>query len=214
MPIASGGAARRKPSPERAADARLGREIRTLRHARGMTLAQVAAATGLSQPFLSQLELGRTRPSMRSLFRIATALGTTQQALLGAAGPAASSVPMRGEDAELVDGAARLLLHDPDGADVTEFVGASDEFGEFFSHDRRELLYVVRGAVELELREPSGSRLVTLGPRDTISYSGRVEHRFRRSGEEPCVVLLVHSGRAGAGAAMHARATGTEPFAP
>lgn len=197
MPIMSGGAAGRKPSPERVADARLGRAIRALRHARGMTLAQVAAATGLSQPFLSQLELGRTRPSMRSLFRIAGALGTTQQALLGAGSPAPSHSPepVRGRDAELIDGAARLLLHDPEGADVTEFVGAAAEFGEFFSHDRRELLYVVSGAIELELREPSGSRLVTLGTRDTISYSGRVEHRFRRCGAEPCVVLLVHSGR-------------------
>lgn len=195
MPIMSGGAAGRKPSPERVADARLGRAIRALRHERGMTLAQVAAVAELSQPFLSQLELGRTRPSMRSLFRIAAALGTTQQALLGAAGPDPAAGPVRGRDAELIDGAARLLLHDPGGADVTEFVGAPEEFGEFFSHDRRELLYVVRGTIELELRERSGSRLVTLGARDTISYSGRVEHRFRRRGAEPCVVLLVHSGR-------------------
>ena len=51
----------------------------------GELLRGYRAAAGLSQPFLSQLELGRTRPSMRSLFRIATALGTTQQALLGKA---------------------------------------------------------------------------------------------------------------------------------
>src|SRR6476469_3242748 len=103
MPITSGGTAGRKPSPERVADARLGRAIRALRHEREMTLAQVAAAAGLSQPFLSQLELGRTRPSMRSLFRIATALGTTQQALLGRAEPAAT-VPLAG------GGGGRLLL--------------------------------------------------------------------------------------------------------
>jgi predicted transcriptional regulator len=46
---------------------------RDLRRERGRTLVQVAAASGLSQPFLSQLELGRSRPSMRSLFRIAEA---------------------------------------------------------------------------------------------------------------------------------------------
>ncbi len=46
-------------------DADLGRAIRALRRERGMTLVQVAAAAGLSQPFLSQLELGRSRPSMR-----------------------------------------------------------------------------------------------------------------------------------------------------
>jgi transcriptional regulator with XRE-family HTH domain len=183
--------------PERAADARLGRAIRAARHDRGMTLAQVAAQSGLSQPFLSQLELGRTRPSMRSLFRIATALGTTQQALLGrAAGPPPSEA-VRGGDAALVDvdvGGARLLLHDPDGADVTEFVGSPQEFGEFFRHERTELLYVARGTVEVELREDGTSRFSTLHARDSITYAGRVDHRFRQVGPETCVVVLVHSG--------------------
>jgi transcriptional regulator with XRE-family HTH domain len=183
--------------PERAADARLGRAIRAARHDRGMTLAQVAAQAGLSQPFLSQLELGRTRPSMRSLFRIATALGTTQQALLGrAAGPPPGGA-VRADDAEPVEveaGAARLLLHDPDGADVTEFVGSPQGFGEFFCHGRRELLYVVRGIVEVELREDGTSRFSTLQARDSITYSGRVEHRFRQVGPQTCVFVLVHSG--------------------
>ncbi|GAA5126426.1 helix-turn-helix domain-containing protein [Pseudonocardia adelaidensis] len=187
--------------PERAADTRLGRAIRAARHDRGMTLAQVAAQAGLSQPFLSQLELGRTRPSMRSLFRIATALGTTQQALLGRAAGRPRGEAVRAGDAALVEvepGGARLLLHDPDGADVTEFVGAPQEFGEFFRHERQELLYVAGGTVELELREDGTSRFSTLHPRDSIAYPGRVDHRFRQVGPQPCIVLLVHSGASGA----------------
>jgi transcriptional regulator with XRE-family HTH domain len=187
--------------PEKAAATRLGRAIRAARHDRGMTLAQVAARSGLSQPFLSQLELGRTRPSMRSLFRIATALDTTQQALLGrAAGPPPAEA-VRGDDAALVDveaGGARLLLHDPDGADVTEFVGSPQEFGEFFRHERTELLYVAHGTVEVELREDGASRFSTLQARDSITYPGRVEHRFRQVGPQTCVVVLVHSGAPGA----------------
>lgn len=186
---------------ERAADTRLGRAIRATRHDRGMTLAQVAAQAGLSQPFLSQLELGRTRPSMRSLFRIATALGTTQQALLGqAAGPPPGEA-VRGNDAALVEsgvGGARLLLHDPGGADVTEFVGSPQEFGEFFRHERTELLYVASGTVEVELREDGTSRFSTLHARDSITYPGQVDHRFRQVGPQTCVVVLVHSGAADA----------------
>ncbi len=177
--------------PGRAADVRLGRALRALRHERGLTLREVAAAAGLSQPFLSQLELGRSRPSMRSLFGIAAALGTTQQALLAmAAGP--TDGPVRAADAELVsveDGGARLLLHDA-GADVTEFVGVPREFGGFFAHGRRELLYVARGAVEVDL----AGRLVTLGARDSLTYDGTTPHRFRRVGDDECVVLVVHTG--------------------
>jgi transcriptional regulator with XRE-family HTH domain len=190
--------------PERSAATRLGRAIRAVRHDHGLTLAQVAARTGLSQPFLSQLELGRTRPSMRSLFRIAAALDTTQQALLGRAAGPPSGEAVRGGDATLVDvesGGARLLLHDPDGADVTEFVGVPGEFAEFFCHERRELLYVARGTVEVELREGGESRFSTLRARDSITYEGQVEHRFRQVGAQTCVVLLVHtaSGRRGGG---------------
>src|SRR3712207_1376436 len=132
-------------------DAALGRAIRTLRRERGMTLVQVAAAAGLSQPFLSQLELGRSRPSMRSLFRIATALGTTQQTLLGVAAGDRPGEPVRGGDDALLEvdgGGARLLLHHPGGADVTEFVDVPAVYGDFFAHGRHELLYVARGRIE------------------------------------------------------------------
>ena len=59
---------------------------------------------------------GRSRPSMRSLFRIATALGTTQQALLGPGGARGHRVARRAAARR-----RRLLLHDRGGADVTEF---------------------------------------------------------------------------------------------
>jgi transcriptional regulator with XRE-family HTH domain len=167
-------------------DARLGRAIRGLRRDRGLTLVQVAAASGLSQPFLSQLELGRTRPSMRSLFRIAQALGTTQQTLL-----ALAEEPVVPFDAG-GGGRARLLMHAP-GTDVTEFVGLCGEFSEFFRHDRHELLYVVRGTLEVELLEHGvGSRAV-LRARESMGYAGTVEHRFRQVGPEECVVLVIHS---------------------
>src|SRR5215213_8250104 len=113
---------------QRLADTRLGGAIRALRRERGLTLVQLAATTGLSQPFLSQVELGRSRPSMRSLFRIAEAMGTTQQALLGSASPVAP-VPIAGGA-----GGGRLLLHDPGGADVTEFADLAPEFAEFYAH--------------------------------------------------------------------------------
>ena len=174
---------------QRSADTRLGGAIRALRRERGLTLVQLAAATGLSQPFLSQLELGRSRPSMRSLFRIAAALGTTQQALLGLAETAA--LLSRGGDGSA---GGRLLLHGSGGADVTEFADIPPEFSDFYAHARHELLYVAQGRIELELYEDGSSRLSTLGPRESIGYGGQVPHRFRRVAAGSCVVLMVHSG--------------------
>ena len=96
---------------------------------------------------------------------VAEALGTTQQALLAASAPGGEAPAVAGERA----GVSHLLLHDPDGVDVTEFAGVSETWGEFFTHGRRELLYVVRGRFEVELDEPSGRRRVVLGERDSLS---------------------------------------------
>jgi mannose-6-phosphate isomerase-like protein (cupin superfamily) len=134
---------------------------------------------------------------MRSLHRIAVALGTTQQALLAAAAqPEAGSTPVRGAGAELVavrDGGARLLLHDPTGVDVTEFVGLPREFEEeYFTHERAELLYVARGTVEVEIRETDRRTRATLRPRDTLTCPAGAEHRYRQVGDETCVLLVIH----------------------
>src|SRR5258707_1096825 len=64
---------------------RLGEAIRAQRHLLGLTLVDVATRAGLSHPFLSQLERGLARPSMRSLTAIASTLGTSAQALMAAA---------------------------------------------------------------------------------------------------------------------------------
>jgi transcriptional regulator with XRE-family HTH domain len=55
----------------------LGPEIRNLRKARGMTLAAVAAASGLSVGYLSLLERDRATPSINALHAISRALGVT-----------------------------------------------------------------------------------------------------------------------------------------
>lgn len=169
------------------ADRRLGAAVREMRHARGLTLVQVASAAGLSHPFLSQLERGLARPSMRSLFQIAEALGTTQQALLAAAGADDATVDLE------QGGGARLLGPAPAGAAVTEFVAPPREFAEFFRHDHAELLYVVAGTLEVEVHDHAGRpTLTTLAPRGTIGYPGGIDHRFRQLGETIAVVLAIH----------------------
>jgi len=60
----------------------LGLRIRFLRKAKGLTLARVASATGLSTGFLSQVENGQTNISLSALYRVARALDTTAPELL------------------------------------------------------------------------------------------------------------------------------------
>lgn len=55
--------------------ANLGDEIRQLRNVRGLTLEQMAEATGKSVGFLSQVERNITKPSVAALQKISEALG-------------------------------------------------------------------------------------------------------------------------------------------
>lgn len=52
----------------------VGRQVRRLRHIKGMTQAQLARAAGILRPNLSRVESGKHRPSLETLERIAAAL--------------------------------------------------------------------------------------------------------------------------------------------
>jgi transcriptional regulator with XRE-family HTH domain len=69
----------------------LGETIRASRTERRLTLAELARASGLTKGFLSQVESGRSNPSLQSLSRIAQALGTSSNLLLAAAGSPSGS---------------------------------------------------------------------------------------------------------------------------
>jgi len=164
---------------------RIGEQIRARRRAARLTLVQVAAATGLSHPFLSQVERGHSRASMVSLEKIAAALGTTQVGLLAAGAPerhgqdgAAPEVLRAGEGARSPssDGEARLLVHaGPHAFEPLEWTGEHTDLGEYFEHGEDEFLTVLSGQVLLDLRGQEPSRL---GPGDSAYYRGGTGHRW------------------------------------
>ena len=185
---------RRRAGPEAQA---LGDVIRRRRRSLGLTLVQVADLTGLSHPFLSQLERGRTRGSMRSLFLVAEALRTSQQALLAEATPKVNGVEpvlLEVNDAASIpvdSGSARLLTESPGRFALTEFRLRPQEFTDFYVHDHAELLYVAAGTVEVEFRP--GPERHLLRPRDVLRFPGSVPHRWRAFGAAEAVVLVTHT---------------------
>ena len=62
---------------------RLGHEVRRLRGQRSWSRRELAAATGISERFLADVESGRANPSIAKLCDLAAALLTTPAALLG-----------------------------------------------------------------------------------------------------------------------------------
>lgn len=65
----------------------LGQQLRALREAKGMSLRTVEKLTGISNPYLSQLETGKIeKPSPHILHKIASTYGVTYESLMEAAG--------------------------------------------------------------------------------------------------------------------------------
>lgn len=166
---------------------RVGAAVRRRRRALELTLAVVAERSGLSVPFLSQVENERARPSRPSLERIADALGTTAVELLAAADPACSVDVLRADDEEVAPGDARVraLVRGHHQLHAMEFIGDHDG-GRESQHRNDELMYVVDGAVEVEAE----GRAHRLGRGDTLYLSGGVRHRWRAAEPETRVVVV------------------------
>ncbi len=173
----------------------MGQAIRDLRLAAPFTLVELAERAGLSQPFLSQVENGRARPSMDSLYRIASALGTTPQALFGGAASAAQPTLARAADALVpaidTDGESlrRLLLPGDAPFHVVELVGLATEFLEPWQHGGFEALYVLAGPIEVEL----DGVVTALGTGDFLSYPAALPHRYRSALGPSARVLLMET---------------------
>jgi len=74
----------------------LGRRIAAHRQQLGWSRAELAAKAGLSEAYLTHIETHPALVTMPSLIRLADALGTTAEALLGAGSAAAATPALAG----------------------------------------------------------------------------------------------------------------------
>ena len=190
---------------------RLGGAIRARRRLLGMTLVEVAGSAGLSHPFLSQLERGLARPSMRSLTAIAVTLGTTAQALMAESElprppvRAPGAGPVNADQVSVVrhregggdppvdspGGTVRPLVRGERAMLPVEYIGAPREFNEYFRHDGDEFVYVTRGTIEADIE---GDRF-TASAGDAVYYAGGLLHRWRGVGDEEVRLVVVQENR-------------------
>lgn len=173
---------------------RIGGRIRRLRHARGMTLVQLAESAELSHPFLSQLERGLARPSIASLEKIARALQSSSLELLSDVEDADDPAPVAlvradaGTAGPYGEGEARMLVTGRRRFHPMELVGTNTEAGDYFVHAEDEFLHVVAGRVEVDLRDREAYRLEA---GDSLYYAGGTAHRFRALDPEGYRLLVV-----------------------
>lgn len=172
----------------------LGRKIRDLRLRRGLTVQQLAEATGLSKGFVSQVENGRTSPSLATLHDLARSLETSV-AFLVVEEDVVPYVVRRGERPNMsVHGnGARVEVLSAQPRRNLELLqaelpaGHAGEKRQF--HHGEEIVLCVEGRVKLSC----GDHVVDLEAGDSCHFDGRVPHSIENSGDVPARVFIALS---------------------
>ncbi|MGW7055481.1 helix-turn-helix domain-containing protein [Streptomyces sp. NPDC054887] len=173
---------------------RVGTAVRRRRKSLALTLATVAARSGLSVPFLSQIENERARPSTRSLERVAKALETSAAELIAAADSGRTVDVVRAGRYDGAPGgeAVRCVVRGRHQLRATEYTGEQDT-GREFQHHGDELMYIADGAAEVEAE----GRAYRLERGDTLFLSGGVRHRWRATEEGTRILVVAAAGTVG-----------------
>ncbi len=173
----------------------IGPDLRALRKARGVTLAELALATGRSVGWLSQVERGLSTPTIDDLRRLADRLSAPISLFFG--DPAAPEE----ERGHVVRGGAGRSLGAPESG-LTETLLSPDLGGAFEivrsvfdpgaelkraqSRPTEEAGWVVSGRLDLWI----GGTLFRLAAGDAFRFRGE-PYRWRNPGDEPCAVIWV-----------------------
>jgi transcriptional regulator with XRE-family HTH domain len=185
-------------------DVSLGGRLRAERLRLGVGLRELARRTGVSPSLVSQIEKGRSRPSVSTLYAMVTELGLSLDALFAEAGIGLR--PRRANRLQRADGRSSLTLEsgvrwerltanpDPEVdflCVVYEVGGASSQTEALTRHHGREYGYVISGRLGITVRFES----YELGPGDAISFDSTEPHRLWNAGGEAVRAVWVVIGR-------------------
>ena len=167
--------------------AAIGRRVRESRTARGMTLDQLAARSGVSRRMIVNVESGSANASIATLLRLATALeiplahlveGSPSTEPFAATTPADRAALWQGPS-----GGTAVLIASSGTLELWEWRLQPGETYESDAHrpGTRELLHVHTGRLRLTL----DSDVHDLGPGCGASFAADVPHRYACSGPRP-----------------------------
>lgn len=177
-------------------DAVVGSNIKQLRTQRGYSLDVLAGMSGVGRQTLGQIELGRTVPSLGTLWKIAKAFEVPFSVLLARPATAETRI-FRSESAKRIvdaDGrfSSRLLFTPEETGTGFEFyelwiAGYGREDAEAHAPGTRENLVVTSGRLTLEI----GKTRHELAKGDAIAFTADVPHSYINPGSAECVMYLV-----------------------
>jgi transcriptional regulator with XRE-family HTH domain len=171
----------------------LGLEIRRVRSQRGLTLSDVAAATGLSVSMLSMLERGKTGVSVGTVVAIASALGVAVSELFRAKPSVTTAMIPVAQQSEITIGSGvvrRLITQDRDrGIEMTmlQLPPGAHTGTDPIRHEGHEYLTVLEGSVTVEVEELT----YEMSAGDALELDAQNLHRFANTSSALARMILV-----------------------
>ena len=183
----------------------IGARLGELRREHRYSIRKLADRAGVSASLISDVERGRVEPSISTLKRLSSALGTTltyffsepaQQA--GRVVRAEDRIVLRGEDgtgevrSAIQTSGIRFELASPDQAEVIEAIIGRYEVGaslgdEPVTHEGEEWGMVLRGRLKVWV----GDEIHFLNPGDAIWYPSTTPHRMENVADEPTEYIWI-----------------------
>lgn len=170
----------------------IGAAIRDRRKRLGMTLQALATASGLSAPFLSQVERDLAMPSLVSLTAIAAALGVEMSYFVGT--PPPGQVVRRGDQPELLQIGAPAVYarlsgrHEERKMEALHITVPPGLASPLARREGEGFWYVLEGRLSVWI----GQEHFVLGPGDSAHFDQR--HLYRMRNEGTCDVRMIWVG--------------------
>jgi len=185
---------------------KIGSKVRELRQKKHYTLQDVAAKTGLSKPFLSQIENDHVVPPVATLLKLARAFDIGLAYFFQDEVGIDRIAITRGDERVRVErrphhrkGEVNYIYEALDTKKtnkhmepfLVEFPVQDTSEMIFMNHEGEEFLHVLEGTLEFR----SIDRVEVLGPGDSIYFESELSHSFRCLGEKPArAIVVVWSG--------------------
>jgi transcriptional regulator with XRE-family HTH domain len=178
----------------------VGRRIRRIRQDRGLTLKQIESVVGISAAHLSMIERGMASPTIKSLERIALALGVRASNLIDIP-PARAPEPVRpGSRSSVVvhDGSTTLepLTNRNMNSEMSVFIATFAGDGRITTVDGNsgeEFCLVLDGFLEITVND----RPYMLRPGDSMHFKAVRSHSIRNPTETAARALWAVRPRIG-----------------
>lgn len=174
----------------------VGARLKEVRKQKGLSQRELAKRAGVTNSTISLIEQNRVSPSISSLIKVLDGIPMPLQEFFTLEVPEKSQVFYQSSELPDLghgDICMHLVGHNYPNRTLSllkeTYPPGSDTGAEMFSHEGQEAGLVVSG--QLELTVDGEIQLLHTG--DAYYFDSTLPHRFRNTGDEPCVIVSANN---------------------